>query len=126
VAAVPAADSKGSFVVTAARSVYPKLARRGERWANAFGVPTANILATRTSVATLCERRAVASAVLSGVELLARDTSAMGRTRRVSVPQQYYSVLQLRRVKRIALAEVPCLVTPAEPANTLFGRAVRK
>jgi hypothetical protein len=73
---VPAENSKGSFVVMAACSVYPP------RWANASGVPAANILATRTSVAALCERRAVASAVISGVKLVPRDTSATGRIRR--------------------------------------------
>jgi molybdopterin biosynthesis enzyme len=104
----------------AACSVYPP------RWANASGVPAANILATRTSVAALCERRAVASAVLSGVKLVPRDTSARDGFAVASVPLQSYSVLQLRRVKRFALAKIACLVTPAEPASTLFGRAVRK
>jgi hypothetical protein len=35
-------------------------------------------------------------------------------------------VLQITRVKRVALAEIARLVAAAEPANTLFGRAVRK
>jgi hypothetical protein len=36
------------------------------------------------------------------------------------------AVLQVRRVKGVALAEIAGLVTAAEPANALFGSAVRK
>ncbi len=42
------------------------------------------------------------------------------------VPLQSCSVLQVTRVKRVALAEVACLVAAAEPAGALFGRPVRK
>jgi hypothetical protein len=34
--------------------------------------------------------------------------------------------LQVRRVKRIALAEIAGLVTTTKPADALFGTAVRK
>jgi len=36
------------------------------------------------------------------------------------------AVLQVRRVKGVALAEIAGLVTAAEPAKALFGSAVRK
>jgi hypothetical protein len=34
--------------------------------------------------------------------------------------------LQVRRIKRVALAEIAGLVAAAEPADALFGTAVRK
>jgi hypothetical protein len=39
---------------------------------------------------------------------------------------QERSMLQVIRVKRIALAEIACLVAAAEPADALFGTAMRK
>ena len=35
-------------------------------------------------------------------------------------------MLQVVRVKRVALAEIAGLVAASEPAATLFGRAMRK
>ena len=37
-----------------------------------------------------------------------------------------FPLLQVSRVKGVALAEIAGLVTAAEPANALFGSAVRK
>jgi hypothetical protein len=39
---------------------------------------------------------------------------------------QKRSMLQVRRVKRVALAEIAGLVAAAKPADALFGTAVRK
>jgi hypothetical protein len=39
---------------------------------------------------------------------------------------QERSILQVRRVKRVALAEIAGFVAAAEPADALFGSAVRK
>jgi hypothetical protein len=39
---------------------------------------------------------------------------------------QERSTLQVRRVKRVALAEIAGLVAAAKPADALFGTAVRK
>ena len=36
------------------------------------------------------------------------------------------STLQVRRVERVALAEIAGLVAAAKPAHALFGTAVRK
>ena len=122
VAAVSAADSNGSFVAAAACSVYPNLLAA----ASALGVPAANILAKRTSVAALCERRALASAVLSGVNFSHPTCPPWDGLAVGSLPPQSYCVLQLRRVERVTLAEIARLITAAEPAHALFGGAVRK
>jgi len=58
----------------------------------------------------------ICSGSRTGCNFLARDTRAL----------QSRSALQLARVKRVALAEIACLVAAAEPAGALFGRPVGK
>jgi hypothetical protein len=53
------------------------------------------------------------------------DQSEMARA--VSLNEELFRMpLQLRRVKRVALADVARLVAAAEPADALFRAAVRK
>lgn len=70
----------------------------------------------RTKESRFCalRTRGICSGSRTGCNFLAR------------VPLQSRSALQVTRFKRVALAEIACLVTAAEPAGALFGRSVRK